>query len=229
MKRAVFLAGIFIGMPRDHGDADSTDAMDRPWRSSIVREPVEGPVRVHEMGIVGDGVADTVNHGGADKAVLAYALTHYAAWREELGRPEMGPGGWGENLVIDGLTEAEVFIGDIWACGDVRLQVSQPRQPCWKLARRWRMVDLAKRTVATGRTGWYLRVLQSGALERGMKVECIRRPCPSYSVARANDIFHASNGDLALKRSLRDVPYLADAWKRALGGISIGADKNDTI
>ena len=88
---------------------------------------------------------------------------------------EVSFGGFGENLTILNLTEADVCIGDIWQIGDVvRVQVSQPRQPCWKLARRWKIKTLALQVQQTGRSGWYYRVLTKGAVESGMSVSIWR-------------------------------------------------------
>src|SRR5690606_1320282 len=113
--------------------AHATDPADRPWTTGFYKQPVAGPVRLTRDGIVGDQIADTVNHGGADKAVLAYAASHYLLWREELPAlgfdalaVDFGPGALAENLTVAGLTEHDVCIGDRWQVGsEVRLQVSQ--------------------------------------------------------------------------------------------------------
>ena len=95
--------------------------------------------------------------------------------------PDMPYGAFGENLTIAGLSEESVCIGDIFRIGDVTFEVSQPRQPCWKLARRWRMHELLGLVVRNGRSGWYLRVLEEGWIEAGMPVELIERPNPAWS------------------------------------------------
>src|SRR5262249_31091161 len=152
------------------------------------------------------GQADLVNHGGPDMAVLVYAAAHYPAWREELKQPQMPYGGFGENFTVTGLTEADVYIGDVCAVGAAKVQVSQPRQPCWKAARRWRLKELPKRIIETGRSGWYFRVLQEGVVEAGMSVELVERPCPSLSVVRANHIFYHGQDDREATAELAALP-----------------------
>ena len=88
-------------------------------------------------GFDGDGQADVVKHGGLDKAVCAYPADHYPEWRRTLGITPFDFGAFGENLTIDGLDEQTVCIGDVWSLVDAQVQVSVPRSPCWKLARRW--------------------------------------------------------------------------------------------
>ncbi|RMD61489.1 MOSC domain-containing protein [Candidatus Parcubacteria bacterium] len=184
------LISIQVGRPRQLGIEGAPDPMDRPWVTSFFKDPVDGPVWLGLTNLAGDGQADRENHGGPDKAVLAYAAAHYPLWRSELGRPDLPFGAFAENFTIEGLTEASVCIGDVYAIGDVRVQVSQPRQPCWKIARRWRIKDLTARVRETGRTGWYLRVLAEGYVEPGLPVTLIERPYPQWTVARATEIMH---------------------------------------
>ena len=109
---------------------------------------------------------------------LAYPSEYYPHWRAELGRPSMGPGAFGENLVVAGLTEHDVRLGDGWDVGAVRLRVGQPRRPCWKPARRREVSDLVPRIQSSGRTGWYLRVLSSDFLQAGDAMILCERPTP---------------------------------------------------
>jgi MOSC domain-containing protein YiiM len=132
----------------------------KPITSAIGKQPVLAEwIALDGTNLAGDRQADLSVHGGPDKAVYAYPMEHIRAWSEELGQ-DLGPGAFGENLTTKGALETEVGIGDIWAWGDARLQVSQPRQPCFKLATFRGRPDLPKKLVANGRTGWYLRVLQ---------------------------------------------------------------------
>ena len=105
---------------------------------------MEGKVWLDRCNLFGDGQADLKNHGGHEKAVLAYSVDHYPDWRIELNHRELPYGAFGENFTIEGLAEKSVCIGDTYVAGDVRLQVSQPRQPCWKISRRWQIKDLAE-------------------------------------------------------------------------------------
>jgi MOSC domain-containing protein YiiM len=210
------LHSIQIGAPKDYGFEDAIDPHDKPWKTGFFKTPIEGPVLVGTTNLAGDGQADLKNHGGIDKAVLAYNAAHYPNWRNELRMPDMPFGAFGENLTITGLSESAVCIGDVFRIGTVMFEVSQPRQPCWKLARRWRMHELTGLVVRNGRTGWYLRVLEEGWIEAQMPVELIERPNPSWSIARANEILHHHRTDLPLTLALAEVPGLADSWVEEL-------------
>jgi MOSC domain-containing protein YiiM len=212
------LYSIQVGTPKSYGFEDAIDAHDKPWTTGFFKTPIEGPVFVGATNLVGDGQADLKNHGGIDKAVLAYSLDHYPKWRDELRMPDMPCGAFGENLTIAGLNEELVYIGDIFRVGTVTFEVSQPRQPCWKLARRWRMHELTSLVVRNGRSGWYLRVLEQGWIEAQMPVVLIERPNPAWSIARANEILHHRKTDLPLTLELADVPGLADSWVDELRG-----------
>ena len=210
------LSSIQVGMPREYGFEDATDPHDQPWQTGFFKMPIEGPEFVSKTNLAGDGQADLVNHGGVDKAVLAYSADHYPKWRKELQLPDMPYGAFGENLTIAGMDEKSACIGDKFRIGTAIFEVSQPRQPCWKLARRWRMYELAALVVRNGRSGWYLRVLEEGWIKAGMPVEMIERPNPAWPVARANEILHHRKTDLPLTLALADVPGLAQVWVEEL-------------
>ncbi|WP_437205678.1 MOSC domain-containing protein [Planctomicrobium sp. SH664] len=196
--------------------ADPAQQPLKPWTSAIFKTPVEGPVAVQPLGLEGDEQADRRFHGGIDKAVLAYSADHYPEWRDLLGRPEMSGGGFGENLTFSGITEETVCVGDLWSVGTVLLQVSQPRQPCWKLSRKWDRIDLPKLVAGNGRTGWYLRVLQPGELEAGMSCQLVQRLHPDWTIARANRALFDRDFPNNEAWDLADLPELADAWRQDL-------------
>ena len=207
------LLSIQVAKPATYGREDAADPHDRLWRTGYFKTPVNGPVHVGQTGLAGDGQADLENHGGIDKAVLAYSAEHYPKWREELQIPDMPYGGFGENLTIAGLDETSVCIGDVWQCGPVVFEVSQPRQPCWKTSRRWRINDLSRRVIATGRSGWYLRVLEDGEIEAGLDFTLASRVHPQWTVARAADILHHRQDDLAAAEELASLTELALSWR----------------
>jgi MOSC domain-containing protein YiiM len=143
----------------------------RAVSTSIFKEPVDGRVRVRRLSLEGDWQADLRSHGGLNKAVYAYPLEHYARWSEELGREDLRPGQFGENLTVEGLTEDAARLGDVFRVGGALLQVTQPRYPCFKLGIKMGDASFPKRFLASGRTGFYLRVLEEGALGAGDVVE----------------------------------------------------------
>lgn len=219
------IASVQVGLPQHFGTQGAADPMDRPWVSGYVKRSVGEPVWVSRTGIRGDGQADLKHHGGPEKAVLAYAASHYARWREELGITEFGAGALGENLTVQGMSEESVCIGDTYRAGEVLMQVSQPRQPCWKISRRWRVKDLALRAQESGRTGWYLRVLHEGWLQTGTKLELVDRPMPEWSVARASRLLHVEKQDRKNAAVLAACELLAPSWretfaKRAESGVN---------
>ncbi|MFC5997029.1 MOSC domain-containing protein [Pseudonocardia hispaniensis] len=198
-----------VGRPRD-----LTDEQGRTWHSAFLKDPVAGPVTLGFGGLDGDEQADPRVHGGPDKAVCVYPLRWLPGWERELGIGPLRCGAFGENLSVEGITEAEVCIGDIWEFGSAVVQVSQPRGPCWKLARRWGVKDLAVRLQRTGRTGWYLRVLQPGTVRGGRPVRLLDRPNPSWTVLRANRAKYGS--DLGEKTALAACRELGHSWRTQL-------------
>ena len=154
--------------------------------SGFVKRPFSGPLAVRALGLAGDAQADLRVHGGPDKAVYGYALAHYGAWAADF--PEhaakLAPGAFGENLTIEGLVESDLCVGDIHQIGSARLQICQPRQPCFKLALRFEDPRLPPTMVMNGRSGWYYRVLEPGVLTAGDAVRLVRRPHPDFPFAR---------------------------------------------
>ncbi|HEX8309744.1 MAG TPA: MOSC domain-containing protein [Chthoniobacteraceae bacterium] len=156
-----------------------------------------------------------MNHGGLDKAACAYPEDHREFWEMELGFP-MPHGAFGENFTTRGAIETGVCVGDIYRCGTAVLQVSQPRQPCWKLARRWRVKDLAARVERTGQTGWYFRVLIEGVVKAPADMALLERPHPEWTIAAANEVMHHRRADWEAARALGSCPSLSRSWQMSL-------------
>ncbi|GHI00819.1 MOSC domain-containing protein [Neobacillus kokaensis] len=205
----ILLKQVFAGLPKTVGDKDAPHLMDREWTSAIFKEPVFGPVWVGKTGLTGDGQADTEHHGGPEKAVFAYSVENYTYWKKELGLSDIAAGGMGENFVMEHVMEDEISIGDTFQIGEAVVQVSQPRQPCWKPARRFREKTLALQLQNTGRTGWYYRVLQEGSVEEGQTFSLLERPYPQWTIQKCNEIIHAKNLNLELMKELASCKLLA--------------------
>ncbi len=210
------IAAIQIGLPQTYHDLDAKNGRTSEWTTAIFKETVEGPVWATKIGLRGDGQADRRFHGGPDKALNAYCLAHYPHWTNELGLDAMAFGSFGENLTIRDAIEADVCVGDIFEVGDAVLQISQPRQPCGTLARRWRTPDLVRRIEKNGMTGWYFRVLKQGNLTAGDVFRRIERPHPKWTITEANEVMHHRRKDYAAARELAALPPLAASWKEAL-------------
>lgn len=196
----------------------------REWESAIVKQPVDGPVRLEYQNLNGDYQANRRYHGGPDKAVCGYSTEHYPDWRRYLSQkhPErewdhFDSGAFGENITVEGLTEDVLCIGDTLSVGDVRLQVSQPRQPCANISKRWVVPTLPGIMQQTGRTGFYCRVLQTGDMATGDDLQVIERFHPDWTLLRANQIMYADAPDTDELIDLRSLSLLSAEWKRILG------------
>ncbi|EPX79480.1 MOSC domain-containing protein [Litoreibacter arenae] len=183
--------------------------------SAIAKHPVSGRIKVAELGITVDAQADLNVHGGPDKALHHYPGEHYAIWRKELSRDDLGPGSFGENLSTTGLTEKTVCIGDIFSLGSVRLQVSQGRQPCWKLNAHTGEEQMAYLFQKTGRTGWYYRVLSTGTIGPDDVMTLTDRPHPDWSVARVTAARLTGKVSPADAATLANLPELPRRWRNA--------------
>jgi MOSC domain-containing protein YiiM len=183
--------------------------------SGIHKQMVSGRVRVGALGLEGDEQGDRRHHGGIYKAVHLYASEHYAAWREELGeRPILlRPGAFGENLSTCGLTERNVCIGDKLRIGSVELEVSQGRQPCWKLNDRFDVPDMAKRLQNSFRTGWYCRVLKEGEFQAHDDICLLERPYPEWPLMRLIELFYHRCLDRDLLEQASKLP-LVESWQQ---------------
>jgi len=126
-------------------------------------------------------------------------------------------GAFAENFTVTFLHEANVCLGDVYAVGEARLEVSQPRQPCQNIGRRWQRSELLGCVRKTGRHGWYLRVLTEGSVESGQPLELVERPCPEWSIARASLVTGRRTQDPDEASRLARVPALAESWRQALG------------
>jgi len=179
--------------------------------SGIFKQPVAERVRLTEHGFEGDVQADRAAHGGPDKAVNVYPSEHYPYWSEQLAH-EMQAGAFGENLTIGRLLEADAAIGDVLGIGSAVTQITQPRQPCVKLAAKHREPRLVRWVAQSGRTGFYLRVIEPGEVEAGDEIRLLERPQPAITVAEANQILLAKD-DRAGAERLLTVPALSAAWR----------------
>lgn len=189
----------------------------RGARSAIDKRARTGRIACGALGVDGDEQGDLRVHGGPDKAVHHYPSEHYAAWRAEIGAHPLldAPAAFGENLHTRGLTEADVCLGDRYRVGEALLEVSQARQPCWKLNERFGRPDMAAQVQRTGRTGWYSRVLEAGAVWAGAELVLQARPHPEWPLARLLDLLYRPSLDAAELRAALALP-LPPNWERLL-------------
>lgn len=154
--------------------------------SAIAKSPLPGRVAITRLGLGGDHQADKVHHGGPDMALHLYPLDHHAFWREQLGEHPLldQPGAFGSNLAVRGLVEADLCIGDRLRLGTALLEVSRPRQPCWKIEHRFGAKGMVKAILRSGNCGWYFRVLEKGSAEAGDTLELVERAADGITIAR---------------------------------------------
>ncbi len=211
------LLSLNLGRPELLRDPFAREGGAPTHRTAIRKRPAGGPVQLGRLGLEGDEVADHRHHGGPDQAVLAYAGGHYDAWRAELGdHPVLLPGGFGENLTVEGTDETGTCLGDVWEVGGARLEVSLPRMPCETLARHFAIRDFVRRVARCGRTGWYLRVLREGAVEAGAPITLLERPHPEWTVAQAFQLMLDARAPEELRRGLASCPALPGKTRRRL-------------
>ena len=192
------------------------------WTSAIFKQPVIGAIALNKYNLEGDKQADTTVHGGIDKAVNVYPIEHYRYWnqrarfplRKRIQLPTPYNGAFGENFTVSGMLENDVCIGDIYEVGSVIVQVSQPRQPCWKLARKFNQAKLPFWVQKTSRTGWYFRVLQEGQVENMDTFKLVNRDNPDWSIQRANQVMYAAKKDPSKIASILKCKELSDSWRK---------------
>lgn len=203
------LLDIFLGQPEHRWEGKAP--------SAIRKVVASGAVAVTETGLNGDRQADTEVHGGPEKAIHIYPSEHYAHWRTVFPDQEaiFRSGGFGENLSTEGFTEEDLCVGDVLSVGNVRLQVAQGRQPCWKLNLHTDNPAMAANFQKTGRTGWYFRVLEAGTISAGETLEVVERPRPDWNL---RDVILARFNprlDPAIAGALSELKELAEPWRQA--------------
>jgi MOSC domain-containing protein YiiM len=196
--------------------------------TGIYKTPVRGPRRVGRTNIEGDGQADLTVHGGPDKAVYAFPLEHYAFYQEALGRDPFEYGQFGENLTTRGLLEAGVRIGDRYRMGEVLFEVSQPRAPCFKFAIKMGSSEVIRIFLESGRSGFYLRVLEEGLIAAGDGIELAATDAAAPSVAEIHRLYFFDKQNLeALRRAVgctRLAPAFRDSFVSRLAKLEGKAD-----
>lgn len=134
----------------------------RVVETGIYKMPVDGSVLIRTHGLEGDTQVDLKNHGGPDKAVYVYTLENYRFWEARNSVSPYLHGQFGENLTVEGMDDSQIHIGDVFTIGNAVMQVTQPRVPCFKLGLKFGDSHFVSEFMSSGRTGFYLRVLQEG-------------------------------------------------------------------
>ncbi len=201
------LISVNVGLPREvtwKGKTVST---------GIFKQPVSERVMVRSLNLDGDGQADLTVHGGLEKAVYVYPFEHYDYWRSELPDTELTLGNFGENFTTTGLKEDELNIGDRFQIGTVKLMVTQPRLPCYKLGIRFGRSDMVKRFLASRRTGFYFSVLQEGEVGTGDTLELVSRDENKITVADITQLYTREQNNPELLHRAAQLEALPESWR----------------
>lgn len=192
-----------VGKPALHQDSLGE------WTTALLKREKDGEVWAGADNLDGDRQADLTHHGGVDKAICVYPIAHYDYWNNRLG-VQWRPGDFGENLTVEGLDEEVVAIGDIFEIGEALVQVTQPRSPCWKIARFHGIKKLALYVQETGFTGWYLRVLREGFMKAGSPIVLKHPAAPRLTVQDANNIAYSDKDP----SPLLECAALSHGWRK---------------
>lgn len=204
---AIKIRSLNVGMPR------VVPFQRKDVNTGIFKDPTEASLFLSYTNLDGDGQGDLVHHGGREKAVCVYPYEHYPFWEEAL-RRQLSYGALGENVTTQGLLETEVCIGDTFRLGEAIVEVSQPRQPCYKLTLRYGVPEMVLKVQQTGYTGFYFRVLQEGLVSRDAGISLLERHQAGITIADANRMMHQDKDDLEAARRILAVAELSDNWRR---------------
>lgn len=173
------------------GEPRTIEWRGKPVQTGIYKYAVSHPIYLGNEDVENDNVMDRRYHGGPDKACYLYSADHYGYWQNLYPELEMPWGMFGENLTVEGLHEADVNIGDTFQIGEVVIQASQPRQPCFKLGIRFGTQEVVRQFVDSGFSGVYVRVLQNGRVKTGDKLIQIEKK-DSLSIQKVYELLYTN-------------------------------------
>jgi MOSC domain-containing protein YiiM len=207
VSRRVKLLSVNVSQPTEIAHGRGTVS------TGIFKKPVAGRIMLRALNLDGDGQADLANHGGIHRAAYAYSIENYDYWRRELGRADLGFGQFGENFTVRGMVEDDVHIGDVFRVGDALVEVTQPRPPCFKLGIKMGMARFPKLFLASGRVGFYLRVLDEGEVGAGDVFERVESDPERVTVREMSHLLFFDPENLeGAERALR-IRALSPGWR----------------
>jgi MOSC domain-containing protein YiiM len=197
----ITLLSVNVAMP------ETVEIQTKKVLTGIYKQPVSGRIRLNKLNLQGDGQADLAVHGGEHQAVYCYPVEHYAYWQKHLNLPDLPYGFFGENFTLSGLLEDEICMGDILQIGDaitgIQVQVTHPRIPCFKFGHKIGYPAILDEFLQSGKSGFYLRVLQMGDVAAGDAVQIIQRDPQAINIRTALGLYKLGEGDAELlKRAL---------------------------
>lgn len=212
-----FIKSIQIGKVKTLGDKHSKKFLEKYWETGSFKEEISDKITVNAFGILGDAVADTINHGGLDKAVFANSYENYPKWKDYLQMEDnLSFGALAENLTISGLDEATVFLGDIHYIGTATLQVVQPRKPCWKISKKFQNKNFTNEIYTSGLTGWYYRILKSGDIFLNNPIEIFHNEDTQISILEANLAFANPKNKKEVLEKIISVTSICESYRQSI-------------
>jgi MOSC domain-containing protein YiiM len=201
------VVSVNVGLPRE------VQWKGRSVSTGIFKEPVAGRIAIHRLNLAGDRQADLSVHGGPEKAIYVYPAEYYPSWRMELPKMEIPWSMFGENLTVEGLREDSVHIGDQFRAGSALVMVTQPRMPCYKLGIKFGRDDILKRFLQSGRTGFYLSVLEEGDVAAGDAITLVKQDRHAIPVSEITRLYTMKKKDRAVLQNMVQVEALPEGWR----------------
>ncbi len=183
--------------------------------TGIFKEPANRRVMLRTMNLDGDGQADLTAHGGIYKAAYVYSTENYDYWKQELGRTDFAFGQFGENFTVEGTSEDEIHVGDVFRVGGALVEVTQPRAPCYKLGIRMGLPQFVKMFLASCRVGFYLRVLEEGEVGAGDVFDRVRTDPEGMSVREMCRLLYFDPENLRGANKALRIRALSPGWRRS--------------
>lgn len=172
--------------------------MGQEEQTGIFKKPTGKPIYLTKNDVIDDEISNRLNHGGYYKACYMFSAEQYPYWQKLYPDLEWTWGMFGENLTVEGFDESKVYLGDIYKIGEATVQVSQYREPCYKLGHKFGTQKILKQFIQHGFGGTYLSLLEEGQVNIGDVFELIERPTETLSVEELFRVVFAKEKDKRL-------------------------------
>lgn len=184
--------------------------------SGLYKYPVDEPIFLGKEDVAKDDVMDRKYHGGLEKACYLYSNDHYEWWKARYPEADWQLGFFGENLTVEGIDEAQIRIGDVYRLGEAVVQVTQPRQPCYKLGIRAANPKIVGDFWDSPYPGVYVRVLQEGTVKTGDEMELIETAAENMTLSEVFALFTRERTNIDKLRQATAIPEMAASCRKDL-------------
>ncbi|NJO88891.1 MAG: MOSC domain-containing protein [Chloroflexia bacterium] len=198
------------------GNPQTINWRGKKLQTGIYKYPVNTSIYLGTEDVKNDHVIDRRYHGGVDKACYLFSEDHYTFWKTQYPNLDWNWGMFGENLTIKGLDEDQLMIGDVFKMGEAIVQITQPRQPCFKLGIKFGTQKMIKEFVESGHSGTYVRVIESGNVQKGDAFIPVEKATNSISIKEVFNLLYADKSFVEKAKAAIKIESLAEACKRDL-------------